>query len=139
MRGLLKRMYSPASFDALFAVAGVLAFAGLLRSAGQAYPAITPAAEPLAKGATLCGIVLASAFLAIVATRFDQKHADDFVFHTLTKSAFVAIFIILFTMVIWETLVFDALGGLSTYTIVGVLVAAWSVSWFYTRLRGTRP
>ena len=138
MAGLMKKLYSPAAFDALFGVAGALGLAGLVIDAGRAYPAIAPAAEPLAKGGTLAGVLLASAILAIASTRFDQKQADDFVFHTLTKSAFIAMFAFFFTLAFWEVRLNDNLGGLSSYTAIGVLVAAWSVSWFYTRLRGTR-
>ena len=139
MTRLLKRLYSPALFDTLFALAGAVAVAGLLLGAGRAYPAIAPAAEPLAKGGTLAATLLAAAVLAVASTRFDQKQADDYLFQTLAKSAFVAMFTILFTAVLWELLAVEALGGLSSNTMIGVLVAAWSVSWFYTRIRGTRP
>ena len=138
MPGLVKKLYSPPLFDTLFGVAGALGLVGVVLDAGRAYPAIAAAAEPLAKGGSLAAVLLVSTILAIAATRFDQKQADDFLFHTLTKSAFVAMFIMLFTMVIWETLLADNLGGWSSHAMIGVLVAAWSVSWFYTRLRGTR-
>jgi hypothetical protein len=138
MPALLKKLYSPLLFDTLFGIAGAMGFVGLVLDAGRAYPAIIPAAEPLTKGGTLAAVLLASAIVAIVSTRFDQKHADDFLFHTLTKSAFVGMFTILFTAALWETLLADNLGSLSSYSMVGVLVAAWAVGWFYTRLRGTR-
>jgi hypothetical protein len=56
----------------------------------------------------------------------------------MTKSAFIAMFAVFFTLALWEVLLADRLGGVSSYAVVGVIVAAWSLSYFYTRLRGTR-
>ena len=134
---LKKKLYSPVLFDVLFALAGMLGLAGLVLDAGRAYPAIAPAAEPLGKGASLAGVLLAAAVLAIVSTRFDQKHADDFLFQTLTKSAFIGMFTSFFTLAFWEVLFTQQLGGLSSYAMVGILVASWSLGYLYTRLRGT--
>jgi hypothetical protein len=138
MSGLLKRMYTPISFDLLFGTAGTIGMVGLVLEGSRPYPAIAAAAEPLTKGAALVGVTIASAVLAIVSTRLDQKMADDFVFHTLTKSAFIGMFVILFTAVFWQTLLADKFGGLSSYSMIGVLVVGWALSYFYTRLRGTR-
>jgi hypothetical protein len=138
MPGLIKKLYSPPMFDALFALAGSLGVAGLVLDVGRYYPAIEPASQPIVKSGILIAAIIAAALLAVASTRFDQKHADDFLFHTLTKSAFIAMFTVFFTLVLWELLFADGHGGLSSYAIVGILVASWSVSWFYTRLRGTR-
>jgi hypothetical protein len=137
MPSLIKRMYSLPLFDGLFVLAGTLGAVGLVMDAGRAYPAIEAAGNPLMKGATLAGVVLASAIVSVISTRFDQKHADDFLYHTLTKSAFIAMFTFFFTLALWEGLFNDTLGGLSSYAAIGALVAAWSLSWFYTRIRGT--
>jgi hypothetical protein len=137
--GLLKKMYQPISFDVLFGVAGTIGTVGLVLEGSRPYPAIAAAAEPLTKGAALVGATIGSALLAIVSTRLDQTMADDFVFHSLTKSAFIGMFVILFTAVFWQTILADNLGGLSSYAMIGVLVVGWSLSWFYTRIRGTRP
>ena len=139
MAGLLKKMYQPISFDLLFGAAGTIGAIGLVLEASRSYPAIAAPAEPLTKGAALVGVTVASLALAITTTRLDQKMADDFVFHSLTKSAFIAMFVILFTAVFWQTILADDLGGISSYAMVGVLVVGWSLSWFYTRIRGTRP
>jgi hypothetical protein len=138
MTGFVKRLYSPLLFDCLFAASGVLGVIGVVLDVGRAYPAIAPAAQPLTKGAAVVGATLAAGLVAIVTTRFDQKHADDFVFHTLTKSAFIAIFTVLFALALWQMLFASTLGGVSSYATIGVLVASWSFSYFYTRVRGTR-
>jgi hypothetical protein len=104
---------------------------------GRPYPAIEAAAEPLAKGGTLIGAILVSAILAAVSARIDQKHADDFLFHTLTKSALIAMLTSFLALAFWEMLFVDRLGGVSSHAMIGVLVASFSLSYFYTRLRGT--
>lgn len=131
-----KKLYTPAAFDGLFALTGVVAATGLVLDAGRAYPAIS--AAPLTKGASLLGVMVAALALAIASTRFDQKMADDFLFHSLTKSAFIAMFVMLFTAVLWDILFSRNVGMYSSNTSVAVMAAAWAMSWFYTRLRGTR-
>ena len=44
-----------------------------------------------------------------------------------------------FVAAIWEVLFYPSMGSLSFYTMIAVVAAAWSLSWFYTRIRGTRP
>ena len=137
MPGLVKRLYAPLLFDCLFTLSGALGVIGVIVDVGRAYPAIAPAAQPLTKGAALVGAIVAAGVMAIVTTRFDQKHADDFVFHTLTKSAFVAMFTMLFALALWQMLFAARLGGISSYAAIGVLVASWSFGYLYTRVRGT--
>ncbi|WP_158298829.1 hypothetical protein [Sphingomonas psychrotolerans] len=137
MAGFVKRLYSPLLFDCLFALSGALGVVGVVLDVSRAYPAIAPAAQPLTKGAALVGAIVAAGLVAIVTTRFDQKHADDFVFHTLTKSAFIAMFTLLFALALWQMLFAARLGGVSSYATIGVLVASWSLAYFYTRVRGT--
>jgi hypothetical protein len=138
MPGFVKRLYSPLLFDCLFAASGALGAIGIVVDVSRAYPAIAPAAQPLTKGAAVIGATIVAGLVAIVTTRFDQKHADDFVFHTLTKSAFIAIFTVLFALALWQMLFAARMGGVSSYATIGVLVASWSLAYFYTRLRGTR-
>jgi hypothetical protein len=138
MPALLKKLYSPAAFDALFGLLGLVGLAGLMLEAGRAYPAIAPAAEPLVKGGALAAVLLASTVISISSTRFDQNQADDYLFHALSKSAFIAMMTIVFTAVLWKILLAGNLGAWSSNAMLGVLVAAWSVCWFYTRSRGTR-
>lgn len=138
MPGLIKKLYSPPLIDALFAVAGTMGVVGIVVDMTRSYPAVERAVAPLAKGGSLLGALLASVLLAVVSTRADQKLADDFLYHTMTKSAFIAMFAVFFTLALWEVLLADRLGGVSSYAVVGLIVAAWSLSYFYTRLRGTR-
>src|SRR5688572_17365059 len=135
MPGFVKRLYSPLLFDCLFAVSGALGVVGVMLDASRAYPAIAPATQPITKGAALLGAIVAAGLVAIATTRFDQKHADDFVFHTLTKSAFIAMFTMLFALALWQMLFAARLGGISSYAAIGVLVASWSFGYLYTRVR----
>ena len=137
MPGFVKRLHSPLLFDCLFAFSGVLGVIGVVLDAGRPYPAIVPAAQPLTKGIALVGAIMAAGMVAIVTTRFDQKHADDFLFHTLTKSAFIAMFALFFALALWQMLFAARLGGVSSYMTIGMLIASWSLAYFYTRVRGT--
>lgn len=137
MTGFVKRLYSPLLFDGVFAVTGALAVAGMVLDVSRAYPAIAPAAQPLIKGVALVGAVVLAGLVATITTRFDQKHADDFVYHTLTKSAFIAMFTLLFALTLWQMLFAARMGGVSLYTTLCMLMVSWSFSYFYTRVRGT--
>lgn len=137
MPGFAKRLYSPLLFDCLFALSGAFGVIGVVLDAGRAYPAIAAAAQPLTKGAALFGAVVAAGLAAMVTSRFDQKHADDFLFHTLTKSAFIAMFTLFFALALWQTVLAERLGGVSSYATIGMLVVSWSLAYFYTRVRGT--
>lgn len=138
MSDFVKKLYSPLLFDCLFGLAGAVALTGVMADASRTYPAISPAAQPVAKSAALIGALLAAALMAILTARFDQKHADDFIFHTLTKSAFIAMFTTFFALALWQALFAANLGGVSSYATIGMLIASWSLSYFYTRVRGTR-
>lgn len=138
MGQLSKKIYSPVLFDCLFGLAGALGIAGILLDTGRAYSAIEPVAGDLTRGGALLGVILAGVLLAVLAARLDQKCADDYVFQTLTKSAYIAFFTCFFVLALWQAFFVSRLGGLSSPTIVGILVLAWSLSWFYTRIRGTR-
>ena len=138
MPAILKKLYySPRSFDVVFGVAGALSVTGIVLDVGRSYPAVEASAEPLVKSSALLGAIVASAMLAAVSARIDQKHADDFVFHTITKSALIAMLTSFFALAIWQMLFADKLGGVSSHTMIAVLVTSWSLSWFYTRVRGT--
>ncbi|MEQ7874902.1 hypothetical protein ABDK56_12970 [Sphingomonas sp. ASV193] len=136
MAGLMRKFYSPLSCDLLFAGAGLAGAVGLVVDVTRSYPAIAPSAG-IAKGAALVGAVVAAAVLAMLTTRFDRRHADDFVFHTLTRSAFTAMFTTLFALAIWQVAFVTRLGGVSSYATIGVMVVSWSLAYFATRLRGT--
>lgn len=137
MPGFFKRMYSPLLFDGLFATSGALAVVGIVLNTSRAYPAIAPAAQPLLKGVTIIGAILIASLIAVVTTRHDQKYADDFLYLTLTKSAFIAMFTLIFTLALWQVMFAASLGGVSTHATIGVLIASWSFAYFYTRARGT--
>lgn len=138
MPGLVKALYSPRMFDFVFAVGGAVGLAGILLTGGTAFPAIAAAASPLAKGGALVGVVLAGAALSSQTTRIDQQLADDFVFHTLAKSALVAMMATIFALTLWYLLFQHSMGVFGPHVMVGMIVLTWSLSYFYTRWRGTR-
>ncbi len=130
-------MYSPILFDTIFAVAGAISIVGLAMSTGNAMPAIEAADNAFAKGGALVVLVLAGVLLATHSTRLDQRCADDYLFMTLAKSAFIGMMAFILASAFWEALFADNLGRISSYATLGVAVAAWSLAYFYTRIRGT--
>jgi len=137
MLKLARKMYSPALFDVMFAAVGILGVAGVMLSAGRAVPPIELAESPLMKGGALLGTMIAALFLIIQTTRLDQKCADDFLFQTLTKSAFMALMTYIVGSAFWEAVLADNLGNFSQQTTIGIVVLLWSLTYFYTRWRGT--
>jgi uncharacterized membrane protein len=137
MKSLTKKFYTPRTFDVLFAIAGLLSVAALARVAGLPAEAIAPATSPVAKAAAAIATLFAAALLATWAARFDQKMADDFLFHTLTKSAYVAMATIFIVFTFWQLLFAGSLGGLGGRAMIATACAAWSLGYFYVRIRGT--
>ena len=137
MKTLLRKIYAPVAFDIMFALAAVFFATAAIVSIGTGLPAIAPATDPLAKLLSFFGLIAAGVVVSIGSTRLDHKLADDFVYHLLTKSAFIAIFGFIFFAVFWEVLVADTLGGIPGYGMVTVIMLCWSLSWFYSRWRGT--
>ena len=137
MSGFMRKLYSPRVFDWLFGFAGLVSIGAVIPATGNAYPAVSASDNPLLKGGMLVAVLLASALFAIAAARFDQKKADDYLFIVLTRSAYVGLFTLLFTAVLWELLLAETLGGLTSQVMIGLLVASWSLGYLYTRLRGT--
>ena len=137
MKSILRAMYSPLSFDILFALLAVICATMLANWSGADIPPIAPSPSPLTKGASLAAVGVVGALLGTASTRFDQTWADDYVFQTLCKSAFVGIMGFVIAAVIWGVLLADALGRISSLSSLALLLAVWSVIYFIVRLRGT--
>lgn len=130
-------LYSPRVLDAIFALAGT--GAAILLSLGPvvSHPVRAPIERPDLMGVTLVAVIVASAILAAFTSRLDQKCADDFVFITLAKSALIALTTLILVFVSWELLFSDNMGDLPGAATIPMVMLAWSLSWFYTRWRGT--
>ena len=137
MSGLVRRFYSPRVFDWMFGFVGVASIGALIPATGHNYPPVIASSDPLLKGGVLLIVLAIAALLAIAVTRFDQKKADDYLFITLTRSAYIGMATVLVTWGIWEMFLTPSLGGLTSQMMVGLFAASWSVGYFYTRLRGT--
>jgi len=136
MTSLRKKLHSPPVFDTLFGLAAITSLAGVVIDVGRSYPAIE-AAKPLPKGGALLAVILASLVLSIVSARSDRQMADDFVYNTLKQSALVGMMTFFFTLAVWQALLAHQFGAISSYGVIAVLIACWSLSYFYTRIRGT--
>lgn len=137
MPSFTRLIYSPRAFDSIFAITGIACVIMLWFGADKVVPAIEPPSEPWRKGMALLAILFAGGAIATVTTRLDQKLADDFVYQVLARSAFVAMFVLVFSVVLWEVLFASNLGGLSGFSVFCLALGGWSLAYFYTRWRGT--
>ncbi|MXO59651.1 hypothetical protein GRI89_08870 [Altererythrobacter salegens] len=138
MPAIGKIFYSPRTFDLVFAGAGLLAVFGLVSLAGKPFPAIEAPDSPLLKGVIVLAVVIAGGAMSLVTTRVDQKCADDFVFSTLTKSAFQGFMGYILASTLWEVLFSHSIGAISTPISMMIAMGSWSLAYLLTRWKGTR-
>ena len=138
MFSLVRKIYSPVAFDVLFAAAGVFSVFGLYRLAATPIPAIVTAETPGEKVAAIVAVVLVSVVASTVTTRIDQLCADDFMFHTLTKSAMMGLIGFFIASMAWYSALVTRFGAISSFSMVMLALACWCVAYFITRIRGTR-
>lgn len=137
MQGFLRRLYSPRMFDLMFGGLGALCLTSLVLRAGDGAPPIAPADQPLVKGAAVVGVIAVCSVLSIYSTRLDQKLADDYMFHTLSKSAFMGMMGFLGSSILWHIFLARSMGPLSFFSMVMAAFVVWSFCYLITRLRGT--
>lgn len=130
-------LYSPSLLDVTFALAGVGAAVLLSLGPVVSHPVRAPVDRPDWMGVTLVAVLAASAMLAAFTSRLDQKCADDFVFMTLAKSALIALTTLILVVVFWELLFSSSMGDLPGAATIPMVMVAWALAWFYTRVRGT--
>ncbi|MEL1250240.1 hypothetical protein [Aurantiacibacter gilvus] len=129
--------FAPRTFDLLFTIQGAIGFAMIALRTGQVSTVPETAADPLVKAASLAGLVLVAAVVASLSSRIDQKRADDYMFATLTKSAFIAVLAMLCIGLLWIAWFADTFGDLGAVSMLACTMASWSLGYLYTRLRGT--
>jgi len=137
MPGLMKKLYSPVACDVMFAVVGLASVLSMFRLAATPIAAIVPPDNPIAKGAAILAAVLAGSLVSILTSRIDQTSADDFVFGTLTKSALMGMMAFLLASAGWYVALVHSFGALSSFSMIMLAVACWTVCYFIVRLRGT--
>ena len=137
MRGWLRNIYSPPAFDVAFALVFLAGAGGVLQSSDNAFPAIAAAADPLLKAGVVVLVACASLALAAGTIRLDQKLADDFVFQTLLRSAYLGSLTFLLSVVMWQLMIASNLGELPPPALIALWMLAWALGWLVARLRGT--
>lgn len=138
MTSLLKSLYRTAAFDTLFALIGLVSVYGIYYSVADPAPAVQAPAAPLEKALALIATVLMTTAIAGLINHFEQRLTDDFTFQTLAKSAMIAVFAFMFAFMAWGVVFQREFGEIPQRTSLAMLIAAWSLAYFYTRLRGTR-
>jgi FtsH-binding integral membrane protein len=137
MSTILKKMYSTRGLDLVFSLVAVAGTVMLVLGSGAPVPAVEATSNLLVKTGALGGVLLAAGLLAIAATRFDLKHADDYASQAVIKSAYQGMYIFIFAAGIWHGLLTKHLGQLPSLSMIGLCIVSWSLGYIYTRMRGT--
>lgn len=90
------------------------------------------AVEPLLKIAILAGLTLITGLIATFFAAFDKRHADDYFFQLMSSSAIIGIVTAMFVHIIWDFIY----GPLRGDDMVAVMMAGWSLGYFFYRIRG---
>ncbi|MFK7841934.1 MAG: hypothetical protein AB8B54_06700 [Sphingorhabdus sp.] len=116
-------------FGALLIISGIT----LIFENFDPEPMIT--VDPMVKIAILAGLTL---FVALVVTYFsalDRRHAEDYFFQLMSSGAIVGIVTTMFVHIIWDFIY----GPLRGDDLMAIMMAGWSMGYFFYRIRGLNP
>lgn len=116
--------------DWVFAI--VLIVAGALLTAENLDPEPMVAVDPVLKIIALAGLTLIVAFIATLAAAMDRRKVEDYYFQLMTNGAIVGIVTTLFVNLVWDLLY----GPLRGDDVIAVMLASWSLGYFFYRVRG---
>ncbi len=116
--------------DWVFAI--VLIVAGALLTAENLDPEPMVAVDPVLKIIALAGLTLVIAFIATLAAAMDRRKVEDYYFQLMTNGAIVGIVTTLFINLVWDLLY----GPLRGDDVIAVMLASWSLGYFFYRVRG---
>lgn len=128
--GLLKRIYRILKPDWLFALVLLISMAILIVENLDPEPIVE--LNPGLKIAILGGLTLLAAAAAIFGAGVDRRKAEDYFFQTIAHGAFIAVVATMAVNFIWDILY----GPLFGDDLIAVMLASWSLGYFYYRLRG---
>ncbi len=90
------------------------------------------AVDPLMKILVLAGLTVIIAFVATYAAAMDRRKVEDYYFQLMTNGAIVGIVTTLFVNLVWDLLY----GPLTGDDVIAVMLASWSMGYFFYRIRG---
>ena len=90
------------------------------------------AVDPLMKILAVSGLTLVVAFIATYAAAMDRRKVEDYFFQLMTNGAIVGIITTLFVNLAWDLLYGPLMGD----DLIAVMLASWSLGYFFYRIRG---
>lgn len=90
------------------------------------------AVEPVLKIAILAGLTLTIGFVVTFFSAFDKRHAEDYFFQLMSSGAIVGIVTAMFVHIIWDFIY----GPLRGDDLMAIMMAGWSLGYFFYRIRG---
>lgn len=88
--------------------------------------------DPTLKILILAGLTLVAGFLTTFLAALDKRHADDYFFQLVSSGAIIGIVTAMFVHIIWD-FIYGPLGG---DDLVAIMMAGWSLGYFFYRFRG---
>lgn len=128
--GIVGWFYRVFKFDWAFGL--LLIISGITLVNENFDPEPMTAMEPVIKIAILLGLTLAIASVVTFLSALDKRRADDYFFQLISNGAIIGIVTTMFVHLIWD-LIYGPLRG---DDIIAVMMAGWSLGYFFYRVRG---
>ncbi|PHR19790.1 MAG: hypothetical protein COA41_06410 [Sphingopyxis sp.] len=87
------------------------------------------------KLALLTGTMILFSALATLGAKLDRRHLDDYMFQMVANGAVIAIITTILVNMVWE-IGSDLLPPITRNDLVAVMMASWSLGYFFYRIRG---
>ncbi|WP_337658650.1 hypothetical protein [Sphingorhabdus sp. Alg231-15] len=129
-RNIWQRIHSAIKPDWAFAL--VLPTSVMMLVAENLKPEPVIPVDPLMKILALSGLTLIIAFVATYAAAMDRRKVEDYFFQLMINGAIVGIITTLFVNFVWDLLY----GSLMGDDVIAVMLASWSLGYFFYRIRG---
>ncbi|QTD57158.1 hypothetical protein [Parasphingorhabdus cellanae] len=129
-RNLWQRTYRAIKPDWVFGFLLLVSITMLIAENLDPEPVI--AVDPLMKILALSGLTLVIAFVATYAAAMDRRKVEDYFFQLMINGAIVGIITTLFVNLAWDLLY----GRLMGDDVIAVMLASWSLGYFFYRIRG---
>ena len=129
-RSRSKRIYGLLKPDWLFGLVFLISIVMLIVENIDPEPIIE--LDPVLKIAILAGLTLAATFAVTIGAALDRRKTEDYFFQMITNGAFVGIVATMLVNFVWDILYGPLLGD----DLIAVMLASWSLGYFFYRARG---
>ncbi|MEP3224817.1 MAG: hypothetical protein ABJO01_02490 [Parasphingorhabdus sp.] len=129
-RSFRQRIYHMLKPDWVFAF--LLPVSVIMLIAENLNPEPVIAVDPLIKILAISGLTSVIAFIATFAAAMDRRKVEDYFFQLMINGAIVGIVSTLFVNLTWDLFYGPLMGD----DIIAVMLASWSLGYFFYRIRG---